>query len=100
MVTTAPPANSFNGGVEASNDDDNDDDIVQESLRDGLTKQSFRSLIDKATIGTDLLKFIDLLPNCSQQYGHSLTMNALTKIIICHPLFHDRASTLIPSRLK
>jgi hypothetical protein len=73
---------------------------VQESLRDGLTKQSFRSLIDKATIGTDLLKFIDLLPNCSQQYGHSLTMNALTKIIICHPLFHDRASTLIPSRLK
>jgi hypothetical protein len=55
MVTTAPPDNSFNGGVDASDDDDNDDDIVQESLRDGLTKQSFRSLIDKATIGTDLL---------------------------------------------
>jgi hypothetical protein len=56
MVTTAPPASSFNGGVNTTDDDDDNDNIVHESLRDGLTTQSFTSLIDNATISTDLLK--------------------------------------------
>jgi hypothetical protein len=71
MVTTAPPDHSFNGGVDATDDEDDNDDIVQESLQDGLTKQTFTSLIDNATIRTDLLKIFNLLPNCSQRYGHS-----------------------------
>jgi hypothetical protein len=73
---------------------------LQESLWDGLTKQTFTSLIDNATIGTNLLKIFDLLPNCSQRYGHSLTMNALIKIIIRHPLFHDRASIFNTIKIK
>jgi hypothetical protein len=100
MVTTAPPDNSFIGGIDATDDDNDDEDIVQESLRDGLTEQTFKSLIESATIGTDLLKIFDLLPNCSQQYGHSLTMNALTKIIIHHPLFCDRASIFNTIKIK
>jgi hypothetical protein len=69
MVTTAPPDNSFNGGVDATDDEDDNDDIVQESLQDGLTKQTFTSLIDNATIRTDLLKIFNLLPNCSRSTG-------------------------------
>ncbi len=28
MVTTAPPDNSFNGGIDVTDDDDDDDDIA------------------------------------------------------------------------
>jgi hypothetical protein len=39
-------------------------------------------MVDGIITGTDLLKLVDLLPNSSQHYGHSIAMNALIKIII------------------
>jgi hypothetical protein len=50
--------------------------------------------------GTDLLKIFDLLPNSSQRYGHSLSMNALIKIIIRHPVFCERASIFHTVKIK
>jgi len=99
----ADPENSFNTDNDLDDDVDDDvddDEIVEENLRDGLTKQSFSSLINNATTGTDLLKIFDLLPNSSQRYGHSLSMNALIKIIIRHPVFRERASIFNTIKIK
>ena len=95
----ADPENSFNADNDVDDDVD-DDEIVEENLRDGLTKQSFSSLINNATTGTDLLKIFDLLPNSSQRYGHSLSMNALIKIITRHPVFCERASIFNTVKIK
>lgn len=95
----ADPENSFNADNDIDDDVD-DDEIVEENLRDGLTKQSFSSLINNATTGTDLLKIFDLLPNSSQRYGHSLSMNALIKIITRHPVFRERASIFNTVKIK
>jgi hypothetical protein len=73
--------------------DTDDDEIEKEFLRDRTTKETFVSMIDSATQGEDLLRVIDLLPNSSQRYGHSLTMNAIVKIIARHATFKDRCTT-------
>jgi hypothetical protein len=83
-----------NTGVDSDtgdlDDEDNDDDeVAMETVHDQATEQSYMAMVDSATTGTDLLKLIDLLPNSSQYYGHSITMNALIKIIICHPSFRE-----------
>jgi hypothetical protein len=90
-----------NAPDDASNgDDDDDDEIVQESLRDSITKQSFVSMIDSATTGSDVIKITDLLPNSSQRYGHSITMNAMIKIVIHHPIFRERSSLFYTVKVK
>jgi hypothetical protein len=55
----ADPESSFNADDDVDDDIDDDvddDEIVEENLWDGLTKQSFSSLINNATTGTDLKK--------------------------------------------
>jgi hypothetical protein len=58
-----------------------------ETVHDQVTKQTYTAMVDSTTTGSELLKLIDLLPNSSQRYGHSITMNALVKIIIHQPSF-------------
>jgi hypothetical protein len=70
-------------------DDDHDDEVAMETVRDEVTKQSYTAMVDSATTGTNFLKLIDLLPNSSQHYGHSITMNDFIKIIIHYPSFHE-----------
>jgi hypothetical protein len=36
-------------------------------------------MIDAASDGADLIKVINLLPNASQRYSHSITMMQLSK---------------------
>jgi hypothetical protein len=67
-------------GEDKSIDDDDDDGVVQESICNKATKQSFVEMLTRATTGQDFLPLIDLLPNSSQCYGHSITMNAIMKI--------------------
>jgi hypothetical protein len=59
--------------------DSDNDELEEEVIRDKVTKESFLQLIEKASEGGDLLKVINLLPNSSQRYGHSITMNAIVK---------------------
>jgi len=64
-----------------NSDDTDDEELNLEGLRNITTKESFLSMIDSASIGADLLPIIELLPNLSQRYGHSITMNTVMKII-------------------
>ena len=68
-------------------DDTDDKELALDFIRDTTQKESFLSLIDSASIGEDLVTIIELLPNSSQRYGHSITMNAVLKIISWHALF-------------
>ena len=87
-------------GFEDDDDDATEEEMAIETARDQITKQSYNAMIDSATTGTDLLSIIDLLPNSSQRYGHSLTMNALIKIIIRHPSFKDRSDNFYCVKVK
>ena len=80
--------------------DDTDDKELALDIRDTTTKESFLSLIDSASIGEDLVTIIELLPNSSQRYGHSITMNAVLKIISRHALFKDRCTSFYTMRKK
>jgi hypothetical protein len=85
--------NNNDDDIEDEDDDDDDDEstVVQESLCDRVTKQSYASLMENSTSGRDLLKLTYLLPNSSQRYGHSLTINAIVKIMFHHPMFWDQS---------
>jgi len=87
-----------------SYDDDlfdlDDDELVQETIRNKVTKESFISMVEAASDGGDFLKVINLRPNSSQRYGHSLTMNAVIKIICRHATFKDHCTGFYTTKLK
>ena len=93
--------------MNAINDDDDlllevdtdDEDLALDIIRDKTTKESFMSLIGGASKG-DLLRIIELLPNSSQRYGHSLTMNAVMKIISRHATCKDRCTSFYTMKKK
>ena len=60
-------------------DSDDDDLLAKETLGDKVNNESFLSMVDNASEGGDFLKILNFLPNLLQQYGHSLTMNAIIK---------------------
>jgi hypothetical protein len=75
-ATSADEIAEDNGEDKSIDDDDDDDDgVVQESICNKATKQSFAEMLTRATTGQDFLPLIDLLPNSSQCYGYSITMN-------------------------
>ena len=80
--------------------DSDDDELVQETIHDKVTKESFISMVKAASDGGDFLKVINLLPNSSQRYGHSLTMNAVIKIICRHATFKDRCTRFYTTKIK
>jgi hypothetical protein len=80
--------------------DSDDDELVQETINDKVTKESFISMVKAASDGGDFLKVINLLPNSSQQYGHSLTMNAVINIICRHATFKDRCTRFYTTKIK
>jgi hypothetical protein len=73
----------------------NDDEVVRESIHDKVTNQSFAEMITRAATGRDLLPIIDLLPDSSQCYGHSITMNA-----VMNSAFRDNFYTLKVEKVK
>jgi hypothetical protein len=80
--------------------DTDDEEFTQEVIRDKTTRESFLSLIDSASVGADLIQIINLLPNSSQRYGHSLTMNAVVKIITRSSTFKDRCTAFYTMKMK
>ncbi len=52
--------------------DSDNDELVDEIIRDRVTKECFLSMVETASDGGDFLKSINLLPNSSQRFGHSL----------------------------
>jgi hypothetical protein len=80
--------------------DSDDDQLMEEIMRDEVTKESFLAMIESATTGGDFLNIINLLPNSSQHYGHSLTMNAIIKIICQHSTFKDRCTGFYTTKVK
>jgi hypothetical protein len=71
-----------------------------ETVCNQVIKQTYTAMVDSTTTGTDLLKFINLLPNSSQHYGHSITMNALVQIIIHQPSFCEWSDHLYCVKVK
>ncbi len=91
------------GGDGQENDNffmDDDDELIQETIHDKVTKESFISMVKAASDGGDFLKVINRLPNSSQQYGHSLTMNAVINIICRHATFKDRCTRFYTTKIK
>jgi hypothetical protein len=80
--------------------DSNDDQLTEEIMRDKVRKESFLAMIESATTGGDFLSIVNLLPNSSQRYGHSLTMNAIIKIICQHSTFKDRCTGFYTTKVK
>jgi hypothetical protein len=70
-------------------DSTDDDESLKESVRDKVTKQSFTEMLEKASSGQELLPIVDLLPNSSQKYDHSIAMNAIIKLIGHHSAFRN-----------
>jgi hypothetical protein len=80
--------------------DSDDDDLVENTISDKVTKESFLALVEAASNGGDFIKIINLLPNSSQRYGHSLTMNAIIKIISRDATFKDRCTGFFSTKIK
>jgi hypothetical protein len=57
-------------------------------------------MIDAASDGGDLMKIISLLPNSSQRYGHSITMNAVVKIVSRHSTFKDHCTAFYTTKRR
>jgi hypothetical protein len=76
-----------------TDDDSEDEELAQEVIRDKTTRNSFLLMINAASDGADLIKVINLLPNSSQRYGLSITLNAVVKIVSCHSTFKDHQCT-------
>jgi hypothetical protein len=57
-------------------------------------------MIDAASDGGDLMKIISLLPNSSQRYGHSITMNAVVKIVSHHSTFKDHCTAFYTTKRR
>jgi hypothetical protein len=68
-------------------DSTDDDESLNESVRDKVTKQSFAKMLERASSGQELLPIVDLLPNSSPKYGHSIAMNAIIKLFGRHLAF-------------
>jgi len=84
------------------NDDDDlmdsdDDELVDETIWDKVTKESFLQMVENVSIEGDLLKIINLLPNSSQCYGQ---MNAIVKIISHHATFKDQCTAFYTTKIK
>ena len=80
--------------------DSDDDQLMEEIMRDKVMKESFLAMIESATTGGDFLNIINLLPNSSQRYGHSSTMNAIIKIICRHSTFKDQCMGFYTTKVK
>jgi hypothetical protein len=99
--------NNANTGVDSGigdedddNDDNDDNEVAMDTIYNQFTKQSYTATVVSATTGTDLLKLINLLPNSLQLYVQSITMNALTKIVIHHPSFCEWSDPLYSFKVK
>jgi hypothetical protein len=80
--------------------DSDDDELIDEIIHDRVTKESFLSMVETASDGGDFIKIINLLPNSSQRYGHSITMNAIIKIICHHTTFKDWCMGFYTTKIK
>jgi len=76
-----------------------DDESFKESICDGVTKQSFTKMLERASSGQKLLSLVNLLPNSSQKYGHSIAMNAIIKLGR-HSAYRDHCELLYTSKVK
>ncbi len=77
-------------------DSDDDDLLAEEALGDKVTKESFLSMVENASEGGDFLKILNLLPNSSQRYGHSLMPSLRFYAVI--PLLKTVAQDSTPQR--
>jgi hypothetical protein len=98
--TSQTMANTNTNDIDSLLMDSDDDQLTEEIMRDKVTKESFRAMNESATTGGDFLNIVNLLPNSSQCYGHSLTMNAIIKIICRHSTFKDRCTGFYTTKVK
>jgi hypothetical protein len=98
--TSQTMANTNTNDIDSLLMDSDDDQLMEEIMRDKVTKESFLAMIESATTGGDFLNIINLLPNSSQRYGHSLTMNAIIKIICWHSTFKNWCTGFYTTKVK
>jgi hypothetical protein len=90
-------ATNMNDGDDVMDLDD--DKLLEETIQDKVTKESFLSMVESTSGSGDFQKIINLLLNSSQQYGHSLTMNAIFKIICRHSVFKDQCTGFYTTKM-
>jgi hypothetical protein len=65
-----------------------------------MTRERFLERVDSATNGIQLLELLTFLPNTAQRWGHSITMNAVIKILCCSPTFKDQCEPFYAVKAK
>jgi len=65
-------------------------DEAEEEECESMTRERFLEMVNSASNGNDLLGVLALLPNTAQRWGHSITMNAIIKILCRSPIFKDQ----------
>jgi len=76
--------------------DSDDDDLVENTICDKVTKESFLALVEAASNGGDFIKIINLLPNSSQRSDRltNTTEKAMVRLFSPSPTFTDVSSSV------
>ncbi len=76
------------------------EDEVEEEEPETMTRERFLKRVDSATNGNQLLELLTFLPNTAQRWGHSITMNAVIKILCHSPTFKDECESFYAVKVK
>jgi hypothetical protein len=75
-------------------------DEAEEEECESMTRERFLEMVNSASNGNDLLGVLALLPNTAQRWGHSITMNAIIKILCRSPIFKDQCDSFYAVKVK
>jgi hypothetical protein len=75
-------------------------DEAEEEECKSMTRERFLETVNSASNSNDLLGVLALLPNTAQRWGHSITMNAIIKILCHSPIFKDQCNSFYAVKVK
>jgi hypothetical protein len=73
---------------------------VEEEECDSMSREKFLERVNSASNGNDVLGVLALLPNTAQRWGHSITMNAIIKVLCRSPVFKDQCDSFYAVKVK
>jgi hypothetical protein len=76
------------------------EDEVEEEEAESMTRERFLERVNGATNGMHLLELLTFLPNTAQRWGHSITMNAIIKILCRSPIFKEQCESFYAVKVK
>jgi len=73
---------------------------VEEEEAESMSRERFIKKVNNASNGDDLLDVLALLPNTAQRWRHSITLNAIIKILCHSPIFKDQCDSFHAVKVK